>query len=226
MRSDGLWWVLAAVMRTCTAFGTKLLEEIRFELRTRTRTRGDYWPSQKVIANALYGDGFHYRPIERRLMNEVLRAVEMDPQVSTFVDLGCGKGRALVVAAEFGWRRLVGVEFDPALAARAKKNAASYSHRRLSPPDLRVEIIEGDAAIYEPSAGPILIFMYNPFGEQTVRAVIERAIQSWRSDRRPVTIVYAFPQFESRLRYPELVETARVGNPTFDMDQAVIWCLT
>jgi SAM-dependent methyltransferase len=226
LRSDGLWWVLTAAMRTGMASVTRLLGEIAFEIRTRTRTRGDYWPSQKVIDNAVYGDGHHYRPIERRLMNEALRAVDMDPQVSTFVDLGCGKGRALVVAAEFGWRRLVGVEFDPVLAARAKENAASYSHRRLSSPDLSFKIIEGDAAIYEPPAGPFLLFMYNPFGEQTAAAVIDRAIQSWRSDPRPVTVVYAFPRWEHQLQRPELVETARVGNPSFDMDQAIIWRLT
>ncbi len=226
LRSDGLWWVLAAAIRTSTAFGTKFSEEIMFEFHTRTRTRGDYWSSQQVIAKALYGDAHHYRPIERRLMNEALGAVEMDALASTFIDLGCGKGRALVVAAEFGWRRLVGVEYDPKLAARAKKNAASYSRRRLSSPDLSFEIIEGDAAMYEPPAGPFLLFMYNPFGEQTASAVIDRVIHSWKSDPRPVSVIYAFPRWEHQLQRPELVETARVGNPSFDMDQAIIWRLT
>jgi SAM-dependent methyltransferase len=228
LRSDGLWWVLAAAMRTGKAFGVSLLHlpgEIMFESRTQTRTRGAYWSSQEVIANALYGDGYHYGPIKRRLMNEALRAVEIDPQASTFVDLGCGKGRALVVAAEFGWRRLVGVEYDPELAARARENAESYSRRRLSSPDLSFEIIEGDAASYEPPAGQFLLFMYNPFGEQTVAAVIDRVIQSWRSDPRPVAVVYANPQWEHQLRHRELVETARVGSRRHKMEQAVIWRL-
>jgi SAM-dependent methyltransferase len=228
LRSDGLWWVLAAAMRTGKDFSVNLLHlpgEITFESRTQTRTRGDHWSSQKVIANALYGDGNHYKPISRRLMNEALRAVDIDSQASTFVDLGCGKGRALVVAAEFGWRQLVGVEYDPDLAARAQENAESYSRRRLSSPDLSIEIIEGDAASYEPPAGQFLLFMYNPFGEQTVAAVVDRVIQSWSSDRRPVVVVYAFPRWERQLRRRELVETARVGSQRHKMDQAAIWRL-
>jgi SAM-dependent methyltransferase len=228
LRSDGLWSVLAAALRTVKALGVNLLQlpgEIMFEFRTQTRTRGDYWPSQKVIANARYGDGYHYKPIDRRLMNEALRTVEIDPQASTFVDLGCGKGRALVVAAELGWRRLVGVEYDPKLAARAQENAESYSRRKQSSPDLSIEIIEGDAANYEPPAGQFVLFMYNPFGEETVAAVIDRVVQSWRSDRRPVAVVYAFPRWEHQLRNRELVETARVGSRRHPIDQVVIWRL-
>jgi SAM-dependent methyltransferase len=229
LRSDGPWWVLAAALRTGRDLGISLLRlpgEMRFESRTQTRTRGDYWSSQKVIAKALYGDGHHYKPIDRRLMNEALRAVDIDPADSTFVDLGCGKGRALVVAAEFGWRRLVGVEYDPELAARAQENVDSYSRRTLSSPDLSIEIIEGDAANYEPPAGQFLLFMYNPFGERTVGAVIDRVIQSWKSDRRPVAVVYAFPRWEDQLRHRELVETARVGSLRHKIDQVVIWRLS
>lgn len=228
LRSDGLWWVLAAVVRTSKAFGVvfvHFLEDKVFELRTKTRTRGDYWPSQTVMANAHYGDAHHYKPIDRRLMNEALRAVDLNPQTSTFVDLGCGKGHALIVAAEFGWRRLVGVEYDPELAARARANVESYSRRWLSARDLNMEIVEGDAANYEPPAGHFLLYMYNPFGEQTTATVIDRVIKSWREDRRPVVIVYAYPRWEHQWHHPELIETARVGSRTLDMGQAVIWQL-
>ena len=51
-------------------------------------------------------------------------AILPDPRgLQAFVDLGCGKGRPLLVASEFPFQRVVGVEIAPRLAEIARQNA-------------------------------------------------------------------------------------------------------
>jgi SAM-dependent methyltransferase len=226
LRADGLVWVLAAAARTIIALGGDLMTipgEILFDRRTQTQTRGDYWPSPQVVAKALYGDGTHYKPVNRRLLFQALSETEANPKNATFVDLGCGKGRALIVAAEFGYERIVGVEYDPGLAARARENAWSYRKHDEMQSKPHIEIIEADAAFYDPPIGPFVLFMHNPFGEQTVAAVIDRVTASWKSNPRSTSILYAFPRWEQQLQRPELVEHSRVGSEQHRNNLAVIW---
>jgi SAM-dependent methyltransferase len=46
-----------------------------------------------------------------------------------FVDLGCGKGRPLIVASEFPFHSIVGIELSQALARAASKNASILRRR-------------------------------------------------------------------------------------------------
>jgi SAM-dependent methyltransferase len=87
-----------------------------------------------------------------------------------FVDLGCGKGRALIVASEFRFARLVGVEISPALAEVARRNAAVIALRDSR--RARIEIQVGDATVVRPPAERVVYFIYNSFG----RALMERLV--------------------------------------------------
>ena len=53
----------------------------------------------------------------------------MRPEQEVLVDYGSGKGRVLVVAAELGIQRIVGIEFSPGLVAIAKCNLERYRAR-------------------------------------------------------------------------------------------------
>jgi SAM-dependent methyltransferase len=85
------------------------------------------------------------------------RALHMLPEpvdAFTFVDLGCGKGRALLVAAGYPFIRILGVEIDPGLAQIARRNAA---------PDPRIRVETGDAKAVAYSDTPLIVFLYHPF---------------------------------------------------------------
>src|SRR5690349_10766861 len=55
--------------------------------------------------------GYLYEPIQLAVFRRIMAALAIDPHNYTFVDYGSGKGRALVLAAEYGFRRVVGVEY-------------------------------------------------------------------------------------------------------------------
>ena len=84
-----------------------------------------------------------------------------------FIDLGCGRGRALIVAAEFPFRSLVGYELYPFIAGVGRKNVAKV---KLSQ---RVKIVESDASRPAlPSEGKAVVFLYNPFQKEIVARLI------------------------------------------------------
>ena len=66
----------------------------------------------------------YYQGVDFDLLRERIAALGIDFPQYTFIDLGCGKGRALLIAAQFPFRQVRGVEFAPALHAVAEKNIA------------------------------------------------------------------------------------------------------
>ena len=87
-----------------------------------------------------------------------------------FVDLGCGKGRPLIVASEFPFRQLVGIEIAPALVDMARRNAALVAMRY--PARTPIEIRVGDATGVSPPAERVVYFMYHPFSRALVTAIV------------------------------------------------------
>jgi SAM-dependent methyltransferase len=109
-----------------------------------------------------------------------------NPERCSFVDLGCGKGRPLFVAAEFPFRDIVGVELSPRLAELARINARVMAQRHPGRTPVRIET--GDASAYELPAGDVVLFLYNSFGPELVAkvvAAVETAIA-----RDPARAVY------------------------------------
>jgi predicted RNA methylase len=77
---------------------------------------------------AEHGDGVAYSPTPSRLFLRILCSLPVRrPAAFTFIDLGCGTGRTLLLAADHGYGRVIGVELDPALAADAEHHVRGRS---------------------------------------------------------------------------------------------------
>lgn len=114
-----------------------------------------------------------------------------DLRTCTFLDLGCGKGRPLLVASEFPFRDIVGVELSPALVATARRNAERVAQRHPHRTPIRVEM--GDATTWPLPAGDLVLFLYHPFDAQGVRRVADAVQRSMTDQRRRLYVVYYNP---------------------------------
>jgi len=110
----------------------------------------------------------------------------------TFVDLGSGKGRILLLAARHPFARIIGVEFAEELQAVAAANLAR--HAALHGPDSRILLHTGDAAKFAFPDEPLVVFLFNPFGAATIRKVADALHASWQAHPRPIHILYMNPQ--------------------------------
>jgi SAM-dependent methyltransferase len=111
-------------------------------------------------------------------------AANIDYSEFTFIDLGSGKGRALMLAAQHPFRRIIGVEFAEELHRTAEEN-----FRKLGQ-DKRIELIHEDAGEYPLPDEPLLIFMYHPFSEELMRKVAAKVLASYRLSPRKIKICY------------------------------------
>ena len=89
-----------------------------------------------------------------------------------FFDMGCGKGRAVMLASEMGFRECAGVELDPGLAAMARKNLEAWE--RTGKARCPVRVMEGDATEIALPELPLLVYVYNPFRGPVMRKMLER----------------------------------------------------
>ena len=117
-----------------------------------------------------------------------------DLQNAVFLDLGCGKGRALAVASEYPFRHLVGVELAPVLVQIARANADHLSRRFPHRPPIRVE--EGDAATTRLPDGQVVVYFFHPFFRGLMKRVLanlETAVLSGRITK--LFVVYYNPVY-------------------------------
>lgn len=96
----------------------------------------------------------------------------------TFVDIGAGKGRGVLVASEYRFRKVVGVELNPHLAGIARANVDRWvrAHRSdpTSAPIAPIEIVEQDALEFELPTTPTLIFFFHPFEAPVLEQFVQR----------------------------------------------------
>ena len=143
---------------------------------------------------------FHspYQPTEPGLFHEMLNAVEQRTRLNfaefTFIDFGSGKGRTLLMASDYSFHRIVGVELLPAFHAIAQQNLAAYKSDAQK--CFRLESICADATGFHLPDGPLVVYLFNPFPEAGLRQTLANLQQALGKDPRPIYVLYHNPQLE------------------------------
>ena len=109
----------------------------------------------------------------------------------TFIDMGSGKGRMLLLAAELPFRRIIGVEFASDLHALAVRNVKSYRNARQA--CFQLEPVNVDAMQYVFPIEPLLVYFFYPFHQSVMEPVIENLGRSLAEHPRDVIVVYHNP---------------------------------
>jgi len=116
----------------------------------------------------------------------------------TFVDIGAGMGRAVLLASEFPFRSVIGVELNPRLARIARKNVAHWKAAGLARAPVRV--VCRDAVEFKIPPGPCVAFMFNPFGGPIMRRLLKTWSQTLARREDQLDILYVNNEQETVLR--------------------------
>jgi SAM-dependent methyltransferase len=135
-----------------------------------------------------------YQPIESDLFQEMLNRLGINYGQFTFIDIGSGKGRPLLMASEYPFRRIVGVELLPELNAIAQENIHKFPKERMR--CQTIEALQGDATAFPLPPEPLVVFMFHPLPESGFRKVMDNMRRSVDENPRPVWLIYANPLFE------------------------------
>jgi len=132
-----------------------------------------------------------YQPTEPAIFREMVDSLGIEAPQYTFLDLGSGKGRTLLMASEYPFRRVLGVELLPELNQIAQGNIREFKNERRKCG--RVESICQDARVFEFPDEPLLIYLFNPFLESGLAQVIRNLELSLQKSPRPVIVLYHNP---------------------------------
>jgi hypothetical protein len=152
-----------------------------------------------------------YVPTTASVIYEILSTIPLQPEKSVFVDMGSGKGRAVLVASEFPFARIVGIELSENLHRIAEANVRLYkpASQQCAAFDLKCM----DALDYAYGNEPLVLFLFDPFGREILQQVVANLEASLRARPREAYVVYVYPQFEDVLQNSPLLHKARVGGP-------------
>lgn len=106
----------------------------------------------------------------------------------TFVDVGAGMGRAVLLAAELSFCEVVGVELNATLARIARRNAAAW--RELGQARAPMRMVCGDAVEFKFPDGPCLAFLFNPFGAPVLRRLLRALKKSFAGRAGQLDLLY------------------------------------
>ena len=160
-------------------------EERRFDRSFGIETVGRIEVTDLDVATGERGLGHGYTATSAPLLRWIFRELAVREQDHTFVDMGSGKARAVIAAAERGYRLSVGVEFAAALHEIALRNVARCK-ASIGP----VQLVLGDAAQFPIPAGPLVVYFNNPFTEPVMKQVIDNIAASYEADPRPMVLAY------------------------------------
>lgn len=176
----------------------------RFDRKYGTDTTHRLAPSAfdgdpEMIAHAV-----EYSPSPDKVFLRLLKMHAVDIPAYTYVDLGCGKGRTLMLVAKLPFKAIVGVEFEPSLFSICQKNLHTYAQVcnkvRCIP-----TVVCQDAGSFDFPEGNLILYLFNPFDSHIMERMAAQLMEAINTSSRNVRIIYLHPNhLEPLIRLPRI----------------------
>ncbi len=162
-------------------------------------TDGEYggWTylSDLNIASPNWIDANDYLAIEPERFHGVLASLDLSFDEYTFIDFGSGKGRALLLASEFAFKEIFGLEFSPELHRMAEANARRY--RSATQKCRNIRCVNIDFVNFDLPGGPLLLFFFDPCRLRVLEQVVSRIENALLTHSAPLYVAYVAPRLET-----------------------------
>jgi SAM-dependent methyltransferase len=172
-----------------------LLQEIKGEKKYKISTTGADELRSLEEKGIEIDHSAIYMPVSYDVLDDIFQQLNIKDS-SHFLDIGCGKGRAIAVAAHKGFNKVTGIDLSKELCIEAGENLALTKKHF---PNLQYRIINNDAFYFEIPNDVDHIFMFNPFDDVIMDAVAENILESFEINPRTITLVYANPLYKQEL---------------------------
>ena len=148
-----------------------------------------------------------YMPVNYYVLERLMKEIVKYSNNKTFLDIGCGKGRALVTAASFGFEQITGIDFSKEFCKDALATTNLYSQKN---PSVHYTIINMDAFNYDIPNDITTLFIFNPFDDVIMSRVIANILISQQNYPRTIRVMYANPVHKSLFLEKGFVEIYHV----------------
>jgi SAM-dependent methyltransferase len=135
----------------------------------------------------------HYQGASYYILFSIFEKLSQHLKDKTFIDFGCGKGRALFVAEQCGFTHLIGVDIAKELIDDADENKKRYQLKNsLS----KIEFVFSDATKYSIPNDTAVFYFFNPFGAEIIQQVLDNIKVSVKQYPREICCIYLNPKYK------------------------------
>ena len=183
--------------------------DLEFDRKWGVDTSGDCVPDKSQVVGSNWVYGIKYEGCDSTALYEILSEFTIRYEHFTFVDLGSGKGRALLVSSRFPFRRIIGVEYSEQLNEIARYNISRFpkAEKRCR----EIDIVCDDAARFPIPQGPLVIFLYHPFVRPVMKEIVKNVLMSFQQDPRRIIVLYCNAVFADMWKNCSFIEEIRVS---------------
>ena len=185
-----------------------------FDHQWNVDTGGIYRPTEADVCGENWTHGIRYQAVDASALRETLNGLDINHGEFTFLDFGSGKGRALLVASEFGFKKVVGVEYCADLNRVAAENLKRHPEivRRCKD----IELITSDATEVALPSDALVMYLFNPFSRAVMSKVVNNVADSFRERSRRMIVVYFTPYDADLWEATGFLKRCNVSPAVFD----------
>nr|AUN87431.1 N-6' methyltransferase [Micromonospora echinospora] len=170
----------------------------RFDERFGTETNGIVGLADIDSIGTHQEEASHYLPTRKQEFDRMMATVgELDHGEHVFVDLGCGKGRVVLLAAEKPYKKVIGVDFSPSFISQAKENVERYTGPVATH---EIELLAIDAVDFVVPPENLIVYLFSPFGPPVFDTVMRNLVAATKKRKQKITIVYYSPDYDDVVR--------------------------
>jgi len=198
----------------------KALSSQRLDARLGVDTAGVITPEHLDIDGIRKRQAVQYQPTGSLSFGLALANLPINHSDYVFVDYGSGKGRALFLAAQFPFKKCVGVELSRNLHRICEDNIGRLRSKSLKCRDIRS--ICCDAASFPIPEEPAVLYFFQPFNRDVFSIVLGNILRSLRSCPRDLLVLYYHPGLEDHIGQTDFLYRVRVDGcaPGWDVLRA------
>jgi SAM-dependent methyltransferase len=198
-RSRGLWGTAVYCAQSLCELPhrvTLLFDEAAYDRKTGLETSrlvnvADLGiDAAKMDGASRNASGIAYMPTPAGVIAPILKDLGLRYNEYSFIDFGSGMGRVVFVAAQFPFRKVVGVEFSDELHRIAERNLAKLSGTLNA---AAVELICQDAQGYIFPAGNFVVYLFNPFRDTVMQTVLKNLERRFARSPAELYLIYYNP---------------------------------
>ncbi len=130
-------------------------------------------------------------PVDSFIFKRAVQATGLRYEDYSFIDIGSGLGKACLLASNFNFKAIYGVELSPSLFSRSCKNLHRF--KSISSKGDNIFLSNLNALDFEFPEGNPFIHIYRPFNEQVMREFKQKLIASENMKSHNITMVSIFP---------------------------------
>jgi SAM-dependent methyltransferase len=166
-----------------------IYHEIKGERKYKVQTVGIDTLKKSVHANDLVHANV-YQPVNFHIAEKLFSTLTDADKQTAFVDVGCGKGRVLAMAAYHGFAQVYGFDIAAPMCT-ASQLLATQLETKFPDCFIQIDCKNADDYVIPTDAG--VLFLFNPFDHIIMETFAKNVMKSLQEKPRQIKVLYANP---------------------------------